>query len=182
MCYNSTYMGLYTLNLFFDAPPFSINKAHYRNGQRTTACRKWGDKLLKDLSVREDDVIEFRNKFNLQKHCLTITILHLLPKSKLFTLEGRISLTSNDLSNIEKMLIDILFDKRFDDRGNTNVCLNDALLVDMKSYKRESPDNEYHIFASIEIEDMNLARNLDIINIPFKDLKKLLKTKIKNSN
>jgi len=139
------------LKLLFDSPPFSINSAYYKNGNRTVKCRNWGDHILDQLEQYEDDFEAFRKEFDPTKHSLKVEIVHLYPRDILFTVEGHISSRSMDLSNIEKLPIDLICDKRFFERGNNNLNINDKFSTRMTSDKALSPDNKYKLLFRISI-------------------------------
>jgi hypothetical protein len=56
-----------------------------------------------------------------------------------------------DCSNIEKLLVDLIFDKRFFERGTNNLNLDDTLVTKQTSMKVLSFDNEYKILVRISI-------------------------------
>jgi len=148
-----------SITLTFNSPPFSVNTAYYRNRQRTTKCRKWGDHILDQLAQYEDQIIEFRNSVNVFEHSLSTSIYFMQPAIKLYTKSGKISRRGFDLSNIEKLFIDLVFDARFNDRGFTNLCLDDCLNVDLHSFKRVSPTDSYQIIITVQKIPISQARS-----------------------
>lgn len=136
--------------------PFSINKAHYvRTKTRTKECREWGDRILQLVKDSPDIVRSFRkiNKlFDPAIHCIHLDIVFQIPKEIFFTKEGKVSRRKQDLSNIEKMLIDILFDVRHQ-RGNMiNLGIDDQYIVDLHS--RQYPAKNYCILLQLTVNPL----------------------------
>lgn len=100
------------------APPFSLNKAYYkRSFTRTAACREWGDAILLQL---QDDAIQaqfaaLKASFE-TGHSLHVNLVFHIPQCKFYTKKGDLSRRAQDLSNVEKLLIDLIFDPRFEGR------------------------------------------------------------------
>ena len=147
------------LVLKLNAPPFSINKAHYRNGNRTNACRKWGDAILEQLEAYEEEINEFRSQYEplICTHSLKVELIFEQPRSLMFKTSkpdrGKLSRRGSDLSNIEKMLIDLIFDPRFFKRGACNLNLDDTLISTLISKKRQSPNNKSYTWVKISMEE-----------------------------
>jgi hypothetical protein len=135
------------------SPPFSINSAFYRNGNRTQKCRKWGANIQKQLIKYEGEFTVFNDFMlsHIDSYCLSVDITHYYPRSKLLTKTGKINRFSMDLTNIEKMLVDLIFDKRHRDRGDSSLGLDDCLIVDLHSFKRLSPRGKPEITLTISI-------------------------------
>jgi hypothetical protein len=143
--------------LILDAPPFSVNKAYYRNRQRTEECRRWGNNILTQLQDPRlrADLISLRDSYDALRHSFFIEITHFTPK--LYTKAGTINKRSMDLSNIEKLLIDLIFDTRFqgriiNDMEINNLGIDDATILDMVSRKRYGPD--YKILVRISLQNI----------------------------
>jgi len=143
------------LELLFNSPPFSVNSSHYRNGNRTKKCRKWGDQILAQLEQYSDSIDLFREQFNKLEHSLETELIFMYPREFLFTAQGYISRRSMDCSNIEKLIIDLIFDNRFFERDHNNLNLDDTLVTKQTSCKVLSPDNEYKILVRISIVPLN---------------------------
>lgn len=137
------------LSIKLKSPPFSINKATYRNGNRTVRCRNWGDSILKQLKQYEKEMDAFHDLIqeDVDNVGLDVSITFFMPN--LYTKTGKVSRLSNDLSNVEKMLIDLIFDSRFKDRGWSNLNTDDCLITALHSYKVYS--SSYLISVDISI-------------------------------
>jgi hypothetical protein len=121
-----------------DIEPFSINKAYYKKTfTRTQACREWAGRVIVQMETMPNHkrITSFREKFDPSKHYLSINLDFYMPYSKLFTKKGTISCISKDLTNVEKMLVDVLMDKRHFERGVNNLNINDALILSCQSNK-----------------------------------------------
>jgi hypothetical protein len=60
-----------------------------------------------------------------------------------------------DLSNIEKHIIDAIFDKKYFERGTNNLNLDDTLVTTQISKKRISPTDSYQIIVHITISPLS---------------------------
>ena len=153
------------LELSIKAPPFSINSAYYLKSFnnkkatkiRTQACRDWGDSILIQLQKYKDKLIEMNKNFDEKCHAIKISLDFYIPEKKLYTKSGNVSALSSDITNIEKLLVDLIFDARFHGRALggglvTNLNINDKFIVEMRSRKMPCND-EYLINISIEIVD-----------------------------
>jgi hypothetical protein len=144
------------------AEPFSINKAYYLKSYsgksatkiRTKECREWGDRVIDQLQKYKKEMELFRDGFNEKQHALHIELDFCIPVSKFYTKTGHISIASSDITNIEKLLVDLLFDERFNGRSLNsqiveNININDKFITKMVSSK--SPSNrEYKICIKIQ--------------------------------
>lgn len=134
------------INFSVNSPPFSVNKAYYRNRQRTQECRKWSDNILTQLqhpSIQAQ--FQALRDATQPNDTLTLHITHVMPEKKFRTKKGTISRFSMDLSNIEKLPIDLVFDDRFDGRfidGTEirNLCLDDKIITTLISKKQGGDD------------------------------------------
>jgi len=135
------------LNFTIIGRAFSINKAYYKNRQRTQACRAWGDAILEQLFKMEDHLKQFHDHVeeNINDVNLVVKLIFYIPEDKMFTAKGKVSRRGQDLTNVEKLFIDLLFDKRYNERGWVNLNLDDTLITRLISEKRVSKDNSYEI-------------------------------------
>lgn len=137
------------------SPPFSINKAYYKRSKtRTAQCREWGDNILNQLQNPLIQTMFKSMQAVMPKYPLIGVMLEFQsPVDVLYTKQGGVSRRSMDLTNIEKLLIDLIFDSRFHDRGTPNLNIDDKYIVDLHSSKRESPDEDFHILIDIYLID-----------------------------
>lgn len=147
-----------TINFIINSPPFSINNAYYRNRTRTQECRKWANPILLQLqcpSVQKKLTL-IREVFDRKIHSLHLNLSFFIPSSKFYTKAGHISRKSMDLSNIEKLLIDLIFDKRYNDRiidevSITNLNLDDTFVTQLISNKLPTLNSTPYIDVTCSI-------------------------------
>jgi hypothetical protein len=145
-----------SISFKIDAPPFSVNSAYYLKSYnkgaptkiRTQKCRDWGDSILLQMVKIKDKLLKFKEEFDEKEDAISIELVFYIPKDKFYTKKGDISLRSNDLTNVEKLLVDIIFDSRFNNRyvSDTkvlNLDINDKLIVDLSSKKRPTAGDYY---------------------------------------
>lgn len=141
------------LVLKLSSPPFSCNNSHYRNGNRTEENRKWADNIHNELEQYREEMDAFHDFYMpmLLTHSFSVTLSFFLPSDILFTKTGKVSRRSMDLTNIEKGLIDLVFDPRFYKRGHANLNLDDTLITTLLSQQRKSVTNKPYIHITLEI-------------------------------
>lgn len=134
------------------SPPFSINGAYYSNRGKTEACRYWQDGVIFELRKEnvQKELQKILDAYDEKRHCFRVAYHFLLPKSKLLTAKNQISKRSADLTNIEKLLQDTIFEPRYSDRVR-NLGINDGLVVDQRSSKTCSPDANSWIRIELEL-------------------------------
>jgi len=140
------------------AKPFSINKAYYKNRQLTQEAREWREDFLLQLqqtTVRQQ-LRDLRNLFHEEKHVLSVQYVFYYPHDVLYTKKGAISKRSMDLTNIEKLVQDNLFESRYNGReinGITieNFDIDDKFIVSLLS-RKVAHAREYHaIHITVEL-------------------------------
>lgn len=142
-----------------NSKPFSVNKAYYRNRQLTKDARKWRSTFL--LQLQEANIQksfdEFRNTFDPKIHGIKASYRFCMPKSILFTKQNLISARSCDLTNIEKLVQDNIFDKRFNGREINdilikNLDIDDKYITELNSRKIvSSVKNQFYIQVRLEL-------------------------------
>ena len=140
------------------APPFSINKAYYRNRQLTQEARTWREQILVQLQqpLLLELIRALKKEFQPSKHALSVTYDFYFPRHLLFTKKGEISKRSFDLTNIEKLLQDNLFESRYngreiDDLIIENFDIDDKFIIDLHSRKipHEKDHHEIRIVVAL---------------------------------
>lgn len=132
--------------------PFSINKAHYRNGVRTRENRAWAHEVHKQIA----DCPQFKSfKKTAQKASFFhVSLRFNIPQKNFYTKKGKISRLTSDLTNVEKGLVDLIFDKRFQNREEKGVkyitleC-DDALITKLISEKQAVNSDSYSVDVNI---------------------------------
>lgn len=134
--------------------PFSINKAHYKSGVRTRENREWAHEVHKQIANCPQFI-------NFKKQALKASFFHVslcfnIPHKKYYTKTGKISRLTSDLTNVEKGLVDVIFDKRFHGRKKDDVkyitleC-DDTLITKLISEKRAVMGDTYSTDVRIQI-------------------------------
>lgn len=116
----------------------SINSFYYANKSHgpTQTARDWISQVCWLLNSTENKqaLIDLRNEFDPEKHVYHIHLKVGTPK--MFTKDGDISRQSIDISNTEKVFLDILFDKKYaESRQCENLCTDDKYLTRLISEK-----------------------------------------------
>lgn len=142
------------INLIFNGiKPFSINKANYRNGNRTQAYRAWASSIHNIICEphNQESLRLLESKFNPKKHCLLYNIVHYIPKSVFYTAKGEKSIRTNDISNIEKPLIDVISSKKYKKKYNIPILEIDDKFIKSMTSDFIAHDLDYKITVKISI-------------------------------
>ena len=118
--------------------PFSTNSAYYKNRQLTRECRRWRQTIIEALSTTENlaAMRDFRESFDPSTQGISIALSFGMPENKLYKINKEISRLSMDLTNIEKLLVDVIFDPKFAERGEVdNLSLDDKYVIRLYSEK-----------------------------------------------
>lgn len=137
-----------------DIKPFSINKAHYRRGQRTKECRNWSLEVHKQIA-NDKNFLQFRKRAK-KASFFHVHLRFNIPEKKFYTKTGKISRLTSDLTNVEKMLVDVIFDPRFNGREEQGIKIitldcDDTLITKLVSEKGATNNDSYSIDISIQI-------------------------------
>lgn len=137
---------------------FSINKAYYNKGNmkvRTQECRAWGASIVRKLANSEiqEQIKWFREQYKPDQHGLAINLSFGVLPEFFFTKSGLISIRSLDLTNVEKLLVDIIFNKKFDTSEYESLNIDDKCLVQL--YSEKIPSQDWIISVSLSLVDLN---------------------------
>jgi hypothetical protein len=132
--------------------PFSINKAYYKKTfTRTRECRDWSDDVLAELQTPLNREIIRANKVNVHDaKSIHLKLIFFLPEDIFYTKKNEISSRKEDLTNIEKLLVDLLFNEKY---GTINFNRDDKYLTTVISKERPS-ESGYQIL--VEVSEDNL--------------------------
>ena len=139
-------------------PSFSVNKYYYRRGKsvvRTSPAREWGANVHEQLAVLnlQPQFEAFRKAFKPSKHGIHVDLTFFVERSLYFTKKGLINIRSKDLTNVEKPLVDLIFDERYFNRdGIQNLAINDKHIISLHS--RKLPADISTIKVVISLVDM----------------------------
>jgi Holliday junction resolvase RusA-like endonuclease len=123
--------------------PFSVNGAYWKNRKHNKACKAWKVTVLEALNSPSNasQLKSLVQVFDPALHAFYATITVYYPTKKFFIQgknsknpQGSISSKTMDLTNTEKLLIDLIF--------NHTLQIDDRYITDLKSEKR--PSNEGH--------------------------------------
>ena len=154
------------VTLHLPIKPYSINKALYKNRKYTDEARKWRAEFFSHLEDYSSCLTELGSLFNPKKHAFKVFYTFLVPSNILFTKKGTISARCPDLTNIEKMPQDLVFNAKYDETwldslgyrekplyGSLdmiyNIGVDDRFIVEMGSRKAVGPS--YMTIVEIEL-------------------------------
>lgn len=159
------------INFTLNVAPFSINSAFYkRTHTRTKSCRDWFDTVYRELT--QEHIVkllkQFRKAWDPIAHGIAIELIYNIPSKKFWTHTREVSLFSQDLSNVEKLLIDAIFDEKYDGRQVTmldgtvktitNLAINDKAIVDLHSSKKATAKTVPFVDVQIQILDFRTQK------------------------
>jgi len=121
--------------------PFSVNSAYWKNRKHNKACKEWKVTVLEALNSLHNasQMKSLVQVFDCSLHALYATITVFYP-TKIFFIQGdqgknpkgSISSKTMDLTNTEKLLVDLVF--------NHTLNIDDRYISDLKSEKRPSKE------------------------------------------
>ncbi len=127
----------------FKSKPFSINASTYGDARtKTSAYYEWASKIFHQMWSQENQekFKELREHFDENLHSVSVQLTSIYPKEIYITKAGILSSKTQDISNTEKLILDLLFDERFHTRehpnGAPNCNINDKHVVEMISSKK----------------------------------------------
>jgi hypothetical protein len=141
-----------------DIKPFSINKAYYRDRRiKTRDFVDWELCVIQQLN-RPEVQAQFkllREAYDPKLHGFSASLRYYFPIDLLLNKQGLISSRAEDLSNVEKALLDLLFLPKIHVQappyGAQNVNCDDKAVLALHSYKLPSPDTAHHIGVTIRL-------------------------------
>lgn len=131
---------------------------YYRDRRHKTAdYRDWELAAIEALNRKEvqAELAKIRSNFDENKHSLFIKFNFQFPATTLLNKQGLISSRAEDLSNIEKTLLDVLCLPKFfvqsPPHGYPNLNIDDKHVLRLVSSKTISPTNKYQTKVSITL-------------------------------
>lgn len=123
--------------------PLSINQVYYGNRAHgwTAEAKEWSYKLMYQIAKHEPQIKLLRDYFNPKMHSLE---LHITIYFEEFTTKsGGISSRTQDIDNVLKPLIDVMFNKKFHGTNvpysAPNFNIDDKYITDIFAKKRAGP-------------------------------------------
>ena len=114
-----------TFNL--KAPPFSVNAMYYKKTfNRTREAREWATIVFGELEKphAQQQMELFRKAFDDKTEGVRLILTFYYPRDIILTKAGYVSSRSMDLTNVEKPLQDLIFDKKYNARKYPEGCKN----------------------------------------------------------
>jgi Holliday junction resolvase RusA-like endonuclease len=143
-------------SILIKGKPYSVNAMYYGDARtQKTEFKEWTYQMFHELSSTANlsAMQELRQAFDPNKHAFKVRITVYYPADIYKTKEGRISGRTMDLSNFEKPLMDLLFDKKFFERphpyGVQNINTNDSYVTELHSYKKAGTEHRIKIDITI---------------------------------
>ena len=143
------------------AKPFSVNKAYYKNRQLTQEARKWREDFL--LQLQQPEVLQqiqlLKQAWNSKEHALLVSYDFFYPYNLLLTKKGEVSKRSMDLTNIEKLVQDNLFESRYNGREIDGVIIenfdiDDKFIVSLQSRKLGHNLPHHEILITVQLSSL----------------------------
>jgi len=153
------------IDFYLPLEAFSINSVYYRDRRhKTQSYRDWERRAFQCLHSAEiqEKLKSIREAYKEDEHCFSVAFDFQM--SALFNKQGKISSRAEDLSNVEKMLLDILFLPKYHVQpwpdGVPNLNADDKYVLELSSKKTHSVNDGTHItIALIPVpENLNLAK------------------------
>lgn len=152
------------VSFYLPITPFSVNNMYYRDRRnKTQDYRNWEMSAFQAISSPnvQEKLAQIRSNYSPEKHAFSVRFNYLFPKEKLFTKSGLISSRAEDLTNIEKALLDVLFLPKFHVQaypyGAPNINADDKNVLSLNSKKSVSSDGKYYIRVSVALISLPLS-------------------------
>jgi len=122
--------------------PFSVNSLYYKGGYiKTQEWREWSSGIFNQLSSSENQskLARLRDAFKASENHVHVDILVIYPTSKFYTQKNEVSAQTQDVTNFEKTIVDLLFDNQYHTSafpyGCPNLNINDKYVTRCLSEK-----------------------------------------------
>jgi hypothetical protein len=142
--------------------PFSVNRTYYRDRRhKTQDFRDWELAAINALATPQvqQKLEKVRQAFDAKQHGFVVRFKFMYPAAVLFNKQGQISSRAEDLSNVEKPLLDVLFLPKYHVQpfpwGCANVNADDKYVVRLTSAKTVSPNDNHYIEISVAVVALN---------------------------
>lgn len=153
--------------LYLPIKAFSINQMTGRDVRhKTKAYKNWCYRVFEQLNTDDNQksLKDLREFFNEEKHAYVIHMTTYYPESDLITHKNTLSAKAFDTTNVEKPLVDLLFDPVFSKKdppfGCCNLQSNDKYLLDMYSKKRIAESHKIELIIEIVEKDLLLKDHI----------------------
>lgn len=162
--------------LWLKAEPISINEMYHRNRSfKTKKYKDWSYQVFHQLNFPEnmEKLQKLRNFFDSKKHAYFVSVIHFMPKDILITKEGKMSSRAKDITNIEKGLIDCIFNPSNFGQDPPYSCenLNTDDKVIQRIISQKIPFKDYYIKIDLKID--KIIKTTADLELPQQDLQYL---------
>lgn len=148
-------------SFYLPIEPFSVNRMHSRDRRfKTQDYKDWELAFISALANKhpQEQLQKLREAFDASKHGFVVKLNFQYPATILFNKQGLISSRAEDLSNVEKPLVDLLFLPKVHVQsfpwGCPNVNADDKHILRLTSSKSSSPDEKHYIHISIALVEL----------------------------
>lgn len=145
---------LLEIRFFLPLEPFSINAAFSRDRRyKTKAYKDWEILAFTTLTSEkvQAELQKIREAFIEHKHVFHVEFL--FEYANLFTKQGKINSKVEDLSNVEKILLDLLFLPKYHIQsypyGCPNINTDDKYVLKLISEKRWAKSSGTHVVIKL---------------------------------
>lgn len=145
-----------TLDFILPIEPFSVNQMFYnKRSIKTTEYYNWEDNVKQHLAFV--DFKPLRELFDCNLHYFSTKLIFTFPSSILFNKSGSLSSKAIDMTNVEKPLIDIIFNKNHNSPSKPNLNLDDKYHNDYTSCRR--PSESHSILIQINLKCLQCLKS-----------------------
>lgn len=131
---------------------------YYRDRRhKTQDYRDWELAVLNAINVSnvQQKLQQIREAFDEKRHSFLVKLTFMYPRSTLLNKQGTISSRAEDLTNVEKPLVDILFLPKYHVQpfpsGAKNINADDKHILRLVSSKQISPNEKFFIKVQIAL-------------------------------
>ena len=146
------------VRFYLPIKPFSVNNMFYRDRRhKTQDYRDWEVAAIMAINTPyvQQQLAKIRESFDENKHSFVVRFSFFYPPSVLLTKSGNVSSRAEDLTNVEKPLLDLLFLPKYHVQtppyGAQNINTDDKHVVRLTSGKAISKDSKHYTHVSIAI-------------------------------
>lgn len=155
-----------------DLGPLSVNATYVRTftgTHKSSLANEWTAQAVNQLSAEHHQAAlqELRNFIKPKEHYIKFNITVVYPRKLLITKAGGISSKSQDCSNFEKSIIDLMMLPKFHIEefpyGGPNCNIDDKIIAHMESRKAASSDGESRgLVIEIEVHPLDALPTIDL--------------------
>lgn len=138
--------GIMKLQIKYKGKGFSVNAAYGRNHALTAPARRWKLDFHKNMLSYMDEAALFSRAFDPLKHSVQVSIENYM--SNLYTKEGKVSHSSMDVDNLNKLTLDGIF--------AFLPAIDDCAITQLSSSKHYSAED--YIIITLQLSEFTLPK------------------------